>query len=127
MKLSKSSDFIPLDLLIIKHHYHGISLNATTFIYSCLKHRKNNVKILVSFPNLIHNFQDSILRSISFNIFLYDLLAALTKSLLYNFVDDNNISSYDDLLKISKEELQSAVKWFSEIIYFQILINSKQK
>ena len=53
-----------------------------------------------------------------FYIFLNDLLAVLKKSQLYNFADDNTISakanSTDDLLKILKEESESAVKWFRE-------------
>ena len=43
-----------------------------------------------------------------FNIFLNDLQAVLKMSKLYNFADDNT----DDLLKILKEESESAVKWF---------------
>ena len=43
-----------------------------------------------------------------FNIFLNDLQAVLKMSQLYNFADDNT----DDLLKILKEESESAVKWF---------------
>ena len=55
---------------------------------------------------------------ILFHIFFNDLLAVLKKSQLYNFADDNTISakanSTDDLLKILKEESESAVKWFRE-------------
>ena len=50
------------------------------------------------------------------NIFLDDLLAVLKKSQIHNFADDNTISaeanSTVDLLKLLKEEAESAVKWF---------------
>ena len=53
-----------------------------------------------------------------FNIFLNDLLAVLKKSQLYNFADNNTISteanSEDDIFKILKEESESAVQWFRE-------------
>ena len=53
-----------------------------------------------------------------FHIFLNDLLAVLKKSQLYNFADDNTISaeasSTNDLLKILKEDSESAVKWFRQ-------------
>ena len=52
---------------------------------------------------------------IFFNIFLNDLPTGLRKSQLYNFAYDNTISaeanSTGDLLKILKEESESAVKW----------------
>ena len=62
--------------------------------------------------------QDSVLGLVLFNIFLNDLLAVLKKSQLYNFADNNTISteanSEDDIFKILKEESESAVKWFRE-------------
>ena len=57
--------------------------------------------------------QDSVLGLVLFNIFLNDLLAVLKKSQLYNFADNNTISteanSEDDIFKILKEESESAV------------------
>ena len=47
MDLSKALECIPHDLLVAKIHANGISLNAATFIYSYLKHRKQNVKIQI--------------------------------------------------------------------------------
>ena len=62
--------------------------------------------------------QDSVLGLVLFNIFLNDLLAVLKKSQLYNFADNNTISteanSEDDIFKILKEESESAVQWFRE-------------
>ena len=62
--------------------------------------------------------QGLVLGPILFHIFLNDLLAVLEKSQLYNFADDNTISaeanSTNDLLKILKEDSESAVKWFRQ-------------
>ena len=45
MNLSKTSDYIPHDLLIVKLHAYGFNKKALTFFYSYLKRRKRNVKI----------------------------------------------------------------------------------
>ena len=97
-------------------------MNAATFIYSYLKRQKQNVKIhdvFSSFQTLLSGVpQDSVLGLVLFNIFLNDLLAVLKKSQLYNFADNNTISteanSEDDIFKILKEESESAVQWFRE-------------
>ena len=45
MNLSKTFDYIPHDLLIVKLHAYGFNKKALTFVYSYLKRRKRNVKI----------------------------------------------------------------------------------
>ena len=43
--LSKAFDCIPYDLLVVKRHAYGHSMDAITFIYSYIKRRKQGVKI----------------------------------------------------------------------------------
>ena len=68
--------------------------------------------------------QGSILGSILFNIFLNDILSTLKLSALFNFADDNTISTspdnIDHLLLTLKHESELAVKWFTKN---QIIVN----
>ena len=85
-----------------------------------LKRRKRNVKIgniLSTFQSLISGVpQGSILGPILFNIFLNDLLTTLENSEIYNFADDNTISSIskekEALLTTLEKESEKAVDWF---------------
>ena len=60
--------------------------------------------------------QGSILGPLLFSIFLNVLLSTLKLSVLFNFADDNTISTttdnIDHLLLTLKHELELAVKWF---------------
>ena len=102
MELFKTFDFIPHDLLTAKLYAYGFSEKSAVFLYSYLKRRKQNVKIddiLSTFQSLISGVpQDSILGPMLFNVFLNGLLTILENSEIYNFADDNAISS------ISKEK-----------------------
>ena len=85
-----------------------------------LKRRKRNVKIgniLSTFQSLISGVpQGSILGPILFNIFLNDLLTTLENSEIYNFADDNTISSIskekEALLTTLEKESEKAADWF---------------
>ena len=97
MDLLKAFDCIPHDLLIAKLHAYGFSQKTVTFIYSYLKRRKQKVKVnnfLSDFLTLLSGVpQGSLLGSILFTIFLNDLLSILKLSDLFNFADDNSIST----------------------------------
>ena len=90
------------------------------YIHSYLKRRKQNIKIddiLSTFQSLISGIpQGSNLGPILFNIFLNDLLATLENSEIYNFADDNTISSIskekEALLTTLEKESQKAADWF---------------
>ena len=118
--LSKACDCNPHDLLTAKLHAHGFSRKTVTFIYSYLKRRKQKVKVnnfLSDFLTLLSGVpQGFILGPILFNIFLNDLFSTSKLSDLFNFADDNTISTtadnIDHPLLTLKYVLELAVKWF---------------
>ena len=94
------------------------AFDCITFIYSYLKRRKQKVKVnnfLSDFLTLLSGVpQGSLLGSILFTIFLNDLLSILKLSDLFNFADDNSISTTANntghLLLTLKHESELAVK-----------------
>ena len=62
--------------------------------------------------------QGSILGPILFNLLLNDLLATLKMSELYNFADDNTISTasknMSNLIQTLEKESETAVAWFNQ-------------
>ena len=121
MDFFKAFDCIPHDILIAKLYAYGFIEKRAVFLYSYLKRRNQNVKIddiLSTFQSLISGVpQGSILGPILFNIFLNDLLTTLENSEIYNFADDNTISSISKekevLLTTLEKESEKAVDWFS--------------
>ena len=98
------------------------SVKKLTFIYSYLKRRKQNVKIENFYSNFLTLLsgvpQGSILGPILFNLLHNDLLATLKRLELYNFADDNTISTasknMSHLIQILEKESETAGKWFNQ-------------
>ena len=116
MELSKAFHCIPHNLLITKLYSY---VNTVTFIYSYLKRRKQKVKVnnfLSDFLTLLSVVpQGSILGPTLFSIFLNDLVSTLKLSDLFNFADDNTISTTldnmlnfeDHISELSKKSLHA--------------------
>ena len=122
MDLRKAFDCIPQDLLIAKLHAYRLSFDTVTFLNSCLKDRKQNVRInsiFSAFQNILSGVpQGSISGPILFNIFLNDLFLCIKRSDLHDLGGDNTVTATCNtltrLLKTLEQECESAVSWFKQ-------------
>ena len=84
MDLSKACDCLPHDLLIAKLDAYGVGIDSLKLIDSYLTDRKQRVNVGTSFStwkSLSKGVpQRSVLRSLLFNIFIYDFLYAIEYS-----------------------------------------------
>ena len=122
MDLSKAFGCIPHDMLIAKLSAYGLNGNASKYIYTYLKNRKQFVRVnnvCSDFKYIISGVpQGSIVGPILFNAFLNDFFFCIRKASVHNFADDNTLSSFAKsvtlLLEILMTESQNAIKCFSE-------------
>lgn len=121
MDLSKAFDCLPHDLLIAKMAAYGFGRDSLLLFSSYLRDRKHRVRIgsvLSDFLELLLGVpQGSVLGPILFNIFINDLLFAVSETSICNFADDNTLyacdTSMDNVLQRLNEDLNILAKWFS--------------
>ena len=120
MDSSKTFDCLPHDPLIAKFVAYGIGKSGLNLLLSYLLNQKQRTK-----PNSSHSDwydiirgvpQESILGSLLFNLFIYDLFLFLERTNICNFADGNTIYRCDSVLEIILEDLQHDMKillnWF---------------
>ena len=110
MDLSKAFDCLPHELLIAKLASYGIKNKTLKQLYSYLKGRKQvNVKgklslfleVLAGVPH------GSILGPIVFNIFLNNFIFIFENENIFNFADDNTVTTIRDTIPQIVEILES--------------------
>ena len=118
--LSKAIDCIPHALLLAKLEAYGIGEKALSYIYLYLRNRnqgvhindtkKNSQKIISGIP------QGSITEPIKFKFLINNLLFFVSSASMFNFVDDNSLSStaktVTELKSILRSELEVFINWF---------------
>jgi hypothetical protein len=122
MDLSKAFDCLPHDLLLSKLKAYGFEESSITLMNSYLSHRKQRVKINECNSNWQQIRkgvpQGSILGPTLFNIFINDLFDFIKHTTLFNYADDNTLSSIgsstDEVVRNLQTDANSAIKWFSD-------------
>ena len=122
MDLSKAFDCLPHNLLLLKLKAYGVSENAVNLLESYLTNRKQCVKLGTfksDFQPILKGVpQGSILSPVLFNIFLNDIFHVIKHCKLYNYADDNTVSSADLVLSKLIENLVKdsllLIKWFAD-------------
>ena len=122
MDLSKAFDSLPHGLLIAKFRAYGLSLSACDLLSSYLSNRHQRVKIKGSRSEW-HEVkkgvpQGSILGPLLFDVFVNDMFHFVDKCSLYNYADDNSISTASPCVHDVKDRLQQYhgmvfCKWFT--------------
>ena len=112
--LSKASDCMTHDLLIVKLH-------ALNLIFDYVTGRKQRVKINSSFSSYLDIFQgvpqESILGPLLFNLFLCDLFLFAEEADTVSYADDNTPYVHSENVDVTLEKLEEVGKvlfeWFS--------------
>ena len=110
MNLSKTSDFLPHDLLVAKFEAYGIDKNGLNLIHNYLTNRKQRTKISSSYSDwcdIVRGVpQGSILGPLFFNLFINDLFLFIERTNICDFADDNTIYSCNINLQAILKDLK---------------------
>ena len=118
--LSKAFDCLPHDFLIAKLLAYGLSSDSLCYIYSCLKDRKQCVKIhnkQSEFDTVISVVpQSSTFGSILFNVFFNNFFFFIRKESVHNFEDDNTLCSFAKILRglVLQSDCETAIELASQ-------------
>ena len=120
MDLSKAFDCVPHDLLLAKLAAYGIDDSLILYIHSYLLNRKQCVCInntLSEFNKVISGVpQGSIVGPILFNCFFNDFYSFIENAKVYNFADDNTLTTFAqnvrNLISVLESESNIAIDWF---------------
>ena len=116
MSLSKASDCLPHELVLVKLHAYGVDIKSLKLLQDYLSNRTQRVKLDSTFSSwlkiLLRVAQASILGPLIFNIFLNDMLRFFEKTDIFNFADDNTIyscaKSANDVIENPQSDLKIA-------------------
>ena len=122
MDLSKAFDSIPHDLLLCKMNAYGFSQNSCEFMLSYLFQRMQRVKIKSArseWKVMKRGIpQGSCLGPLLFNLFLNDVFFSVELCELFNYADDNTLSSsgsdIDQLIQNLLTDTNIIIQWFHQ-------------
>ena len=118
MDLSKAFDSLPHDIFIAKIHAYGFEMSALKLTYSYLSDRTHTMEVKGE-RNAERQIelevpQGSLLGVLLFNIYLNDIFEPVDAD-LFNFADDNNLSSVghttDDAKALLINKTEAALNW----------------
>ena len=120
--LSKAFDCLPHGLLIAKLNAYGVSNSACELVANYLSNRQQRVKIGSSrskWNDLEKGVpQGSVYGPLLFNIFINDLFYFIERCNLYNFADDNSLSSHsfslESLMSDLKHDSSICIQWYKD-------------
>ena len=120
MDLSKAFDCLPHSLLIAKLKAYGLDVSACSMISSYLSDRVQRVKVRnarSSWTSLRKGVpQGSVLGPLLFNVFMNDLFFFIEICKLYNYADDNSLStcsdSIDGVISNLRHDGELSIAWF---------------
>ena len=113
MDLSKAFDCIPHNLISAELATYGLDYTALKLIFSCLKNRKQCVRINNTYSNLENIIsrvpQGSIVGSLLFNFSIKDLFFFVESSSIHNFANTLSASANTISDVINKLESDSNI------------------